>query len=77
MQRFDDGEKLESIDVSTLDLFFEIVPVENEMREDHVDLFDGSNETTYITDNLDSDSDCEWEDDDGNIFDVFNIEDAQ
>ena len=74
MQRFGDGEKLESIDVSTLDLFFEIVPVENEMREDHVDLFDGSNETTYITDNLDSDSDCEWEDDDGNIFDVFNIE---
>ena len=66
-----------SNDISTLDLFFEIDPIENEIRQDQVDSFDGSIKTTYITDNLESDSDCEWEDNDGNIFDIFNIEDDE
>ena len=34
-------------------------------------------ETTYIKDNLESNFDCEWEDDGGNIFAVFNIDDKE
>ena len=48
-----------SNDIFILDLFFEIDPIENEMRQDQVDSFDGSIKTTYITDNLESDSDGE------------------
>lgn len=62
---------------STLDPFFDIVPIENEMRQDQLQSLHGSIETTYITDNLAYDSDCAWEDDDGNIFDVFNIDDDE
>ena len=56
-----------SIDIFTLDAFLEIDPTEKKMRLDHINSFDGSSEITYITDNLESDSDCEWEDNDDNI----------
>ena len=63
-----------SIDISTLDAFFEIDPTEKKTHQDQINSFDGSSQITYITDNLESDSDCEWEDNDDNIFAVFNNE---
>ena len=66
-----------STDIPTLDPFLEIDSIENQMWQDLVVSIDGSFKTTYITDNLESDSDSEWEDDGGNIFDVFNIKDEE
>ena len=63
--------------ISTLDPFSKIDLIENEIRQDQVDSLDGSIKTTFITDNLKFDSDSKWEDDDGNIFNVFNIEDEE
>ena len=66
-----------STDIPTLDPFLEIDSIENQMWQDLVVSIDGSIKTTYITDNLESDSNSEWEDDGGNIFDVFNIKDEE
>ena len=66
-----------SNDISILDPFFEIDPIENAMWQDQLDSFDGSIKTTYITDSFESDSDSEWGEDDGTIFEVFNIEDEE
>ena len=62
-------------DISSLDPFFEIDPIEDETIQQKVTSFNGSIDKAYIADHYEhNDSDSEWEDDDGNIFNVFNIE---